>query len=270
MKNKIFEILKNRRFWVGILLLVVIALVFPLAVIRLVTPIDNPLQKLNGICAFLANVKESSDWIGFWGNYFGGVSGGIITVMVFMWTIKDSEKTRKEEHRLQIIPVIDYEIMDMFCKKNLVTEKYKQTIKQSGSLERGDYVFELHLKWLIRNIGLGPAQRVTLEKMTRKIDEKNEVVNIYLNDIGTVTADRPKYLEYILRFMDDYDPAVGLSKVFTCEFSFEDIFRNKYSQEIDLKILYNFDDYGQNKDFSACKILNEQPAKLIAGCRETQ
>ena len=109
-----------------------------------------------------------------------------------------------------------------------------------------------------------------MEKMTRKIDEKNEVVNIYLNDIGTVTADRPKYLEYILRFMDDYDPAVGLSKVFTCEFSFEDIFRNKYSQEIDLKILYNFDDYGQNKDFSACKILNEQPAKLIAGCRETQ
>lgn len=188
MKNKIFEILKNRRFWAGILLLVVIALVFPLAVIRLVTPIDNPPQRLNGICTFLANVKESSDWIGFWGNYFGGVSGGIITVMVFFWTIKDSEKTRQEEHRLQIIPVLDYEIIDMSCVLGELTDEAKEQNEKRNYIEQGNFDFWLNIKLKIHNIGLGPAQKIVLSKC----EYGKVTTDISRTDIGTVPKECTK------------------------------------------------------------------------------
>lgn len=257
VKN-LLNILKNGSFWIGAMILIVIALIFPFLTIRLITPIDNPPQKLNGICTFLSNVKENSDWIGFWGNYFGGVSGGIITVMVFFWTIKDSEKTRKEEHRLQIMPVLDYKIVDMSCVLGKLTDEAKEWNRNQHYIEQGDYSFWLDIKLRVQNIGLGPAQKITI----KKCEYGKVTTDISQSYIGTIPKECAKDIKKHISIIDNYDKEIGWRTTLTWTFCFTDIFGHTYRQKLVTKIWYCFQSEENDENKWSYEILDQEPAEL--------
>ena len=64
--------------------------------IILVVPIvmNIILYCINPIPWLIPTVGESSDWIGFWGNYAGAIIGGLITLLVLHYTIKENSKIR--------------------------------------------------------------------------------------------------------------------------------------------------------------------------------
>lgn len=251
--------LKNMHFGLGMILLLIIAIIFPCLTIRLITPIDTSIPILSDICTFLASVKEDSDWIGFWGNYFGGVSGGIITVIVFFWTIKDSDKTRKEEHRLQIIPVLDYEVLNINCKNYRLSEESKKTLGNIKSSEKGDFSFQLEIELQVCNIGLGPAQKVILENC-----QCDEIVYLGEEKIGTIPNKDEKNIRKKFSIVDNYDREIGWQKTITCNFSFVDMFGNKYRQKFDMKVHYLFGVKEDGSDEWNCEIVNQDPAELVS------
>lgn len=241
---------KNGRFWMGIILLLVIAVLFPLLTIRLITPINNPPQRLNGICTFLSSIKESSDWIGFWGNYFGGVSGGIITVKVFFWTIKDSEKTRKEEKRLQVMPVFDYVVVG----KTFIT--YEKDLLCNGvttDREKDTYSYRLNISLQICNIGLGPAQKVFLKSCKYGTIEQTHKM------IGTIPKGSNRIIQENFKFLNN-DSINGYPKTIHLDFGFKDMFGNEYEQQFDMDIQRIIVEKGEWWDII---IINDEPANLI-------
>lgn len=64
-----------------------IILVAPIAV-NIILFCTNPIPWLIPI------VGESRAWIGFWGSYAGAIIGGLITLFVLHYTIKESSKVR--------------------------------------------------------------------------------------------------------------------------------------------------------------------------------
>ena len=41
-------------------------------------------------------LTTDTDWLSFWGSYLGGISGGIVTIIVFLWTVEDGKFARNE------------------------------------------------------------------------------------------------------------------------------------------------------------------------------
>ena len=64
-----------------------IILVAPI-VVNIILYCTNPIPWL------IPSVGESSDWIGFWGSYAGAIIGGLITLFVLHYTIKENSKVR--------------------------------------------------------------------------------------------------------------------------------------------------------------------------------
>lgn len=42
----------------------------------------------------------SSDWIGFWGSYLGGIIGGMVTLFVLFKTLQDNRELQRKEQRI--------------------------------------------------------------------------------------------------------------------------------------------------------------------------
>lgn len=43
-------------------------------------------------CEIFSWVNQHNEWIGFWGNYFGGIVGGLITLYVLVKTLEDNKR----------------------------------------------------------------------------------------------------------------------------------------------------------------------------------
>ena len=244
--------LKNSRLGLGIIVLLIIAVLFPFLTIGLITLIDNPPQWLNGICTFLSNVKESSDWIGFWGNYFGGVSGGIITITVFYWTIKDSEETRKEEKRLQVMPVFDYVVVG---KAFVTYEKDLLCNAVAPDRKKDTYSYRLNISLQICNIGLGPAQKVFLKSCKYGAIEQTRKM------IGTIPKGSNRIIQENFKFLNNDDPTNGYPKTIHLVFGFKDMLGNEYEQQFDMNIQRIIMEKGEWWDII---IINDDPANLIS------
>lgn len=237
-------------------IILAIAVLFPIVTIILTTSVNTTLPIIGNIYSFFSGIEKTSDWIGFWGNYFGGVSSGIITVAVFYWTIKNSEKTRKEDQRLQIIPVLDYDILNISCKKYKSDIKEKMNDKNFVTCEVGDYCFVLDITLQVHNIGLGPAQKVILNSC-----QYGEKEDIGKEKIGTIPDKGKKIIHKKLSMLDNYDHEIGWSKTITWEFNFVDMFGHQYEQKFDTEIWYLFRKEDE-KDEWKCSINNQNPAVL--------
>lgn len=99
IKYKIKTFLLNNLICISIISIVVT----PILVFILIQT-NNPFGKLN----------ISNDWIGFWGSYTGGIIGGIFTLIVLHFTIKDTRniqnqnlKILENDRKNAIKPIID-------------------------------------------------------------------------------------------------------------------------------------------------------------------
>lgn len=172
----------------------------------------------------LLPIGGNNDWAGFWGGYLGSLIGAMVTLFVFGETIKNEGVTRKEEHRIQVIPSLIYEI------KNI--EKTTEKIPSETVFNLGEEVKErLKYDLIVKNIGLGSAQELSL--LYYDVDG----VNVFLKPNFAVLQ---QSMEIVYSLSIDfpsekyYDDEVGFEKNFSIEIEYKDIFGNVYSQKIPL------------------------------------
>lgn len=120
------------------------------------------------------------DWLAFWGNYSGGVIGGICTIITILFTIIFYEK-QEDEHRLEM------EEQEKKHREELVQREERQyrplliVIPNGGSGTSGNYSkVSVHIK----NVGIYAAARVRVADKYIDILEVNEekVVEIKSED----------------------------------------------------------------------------------------
>lgn len=207
-------------------------------------------------------LTTDNDWLSFWGSYLGGISGGIVTIIVFLWTVEDGKFARNEEHRLQVIPVLDYEIVKVSCKKYLWPEEEKEKYRELFDEQLGTYEYALTIVLKVSNVGLGPAQQVILKKCKYKSRYKifSEGKDLYLK---TIPQNESRIIEVVLRPSDDYDEEIGYSIKPIAIFSFKDIFGNEYLNNFEIDVHYIFNVGEDEEDIWCGRILSIDPAKLV-------
>ena len=203
-------------------------------------------------------LTTDNDWLSFWGSYLGGISGGIVTIIVFLWTVEDGKFARNEEHRLQVVPVLDYEIVKVSCKKYLLSEKEQEKYRELLKARSGAYEYALTIVLKVSNVGLGPAQQVILKKCEYKIF--SQIMNLHLK---TIPQNESRIIEVVLRPSDDYDEEIGYSIKPIAIFSFKDIFGNEYLNNFEMDIRYIFNAGEDEEDIWSGRIVSIEPAKLV-------
>ena len=122
---------------------------------------------------------SNENWVTFFGSYFGGIIGALVSMCGIILTIHFSLKQNKEDHVLQVRPYITYCYYSMsqpgihtfLGKIELETDIFPGN---SISSERGFIV--------IKNIGLGPATRISVGFSENNKEAKIINGNSSLND----------------------------------------------------------------------------------------
>lgn len=172
-----------------------------------------------------------NDWSNFWGNYLGGLTGAAVTIIVFGCTIEENKKEQKREHRLEIIPVLCYEIENIRKEEGIKT---CERLFCDGFTGDG-LGFDIYIK----NIGLGAAQEVTLNDWIFE-KEKGTKQFISSHQVGLIPVEKEKALPILLDFPDKskYDPEVGQEEIFWGKVTFKNIFGDLYEQNIKFRFYY--------------------------------
>lgn len=247
MNIKIKEIKKDRCKWYWIIIgIAVVVAIIPFCVTLAVS--------LN----VLKYVDTDNQWIGFWGNYFGGIVGAIITVLVFKWTIKNNRFERNEEHRIQVLPAMGYKVLNV---KQIDARSDSDLIFTEGFPQKNLY-FELNIK----NIGLGSAQECRLGawRIGNKTFLVPDITNMILqgNEITVpIVLDFPGEKEY--------DEEIGQEVIFFRQITYKDIFGNLYGQEIPFKLDFiKYYEGQERKENVKVTIINLEQAQLIKKASE--
>lgn len=154
-KRKISSIL------IVVLIVMGIIIVFAPIIMNLIFTYGNV-----GTSKFLGD----GDWLAFWGNYSGGVIGGICTIITILFTIIFYEK-QEDEHRLEM------EEQEKKHREELIQREERQyrplliVIPNGGSGTSGNYskIF-VHIK----NVGIYTTARVRIADKYIDILEVNE------------------------------------------------------------------------------------------------
>lgn len=83
------------------------------------------------------NITGGVNWLGFWGSYLGAVLGGIITVIVFWGTLKNSEESKIRDEKRKLFDTL---IVESACIHELQSRIYK--------LEDDELLYQLNTKAL--------------------------------------------------------------------------------------------------------------------------
>lgn len=168
--------------------IVAIILVAPV-VVNIIRYCTNPIPWLIPI------VGKSSDWIGFWGSYAGAIIGGLITLLVLHYTIKENSKVRDiqvktikytqqqtwlENLRKQLIE--NYRMFDMqtisIAIFNMQNKAYDHALSILLSLNR-NVEFQAHSSSLY----------FITEDLAPEEDNYNKVVTLIMSEYGTLIND---------------------------------------------------------------------------------
>ena len=92
------------------------------------------------------NVTQAgSAWIGFWGSYIGAVLGGIVTLLVMVFTLSSNHKEKRREESIALCENI---LEEGTCISELLTRlKY-------ASHDKVDIIYELNRKVLALKLKL--------------------------------------------------------------------------------------------------------------------
>ena len=150
-------------------------------------------------------------------------------MVIFTWTIDNNREDRKEEHRLQVLPVISYDISDV--RKN-------PPIKDCQCLFGGfPGVNKYSLSFIIKvkNIGLGAAQEIEFSDWFYQdhfwADTK---------ELGTMLPGEKSEFKVVLDFPNEneYNQEIGQEILFSRKITYKDIFGNVYEQEVPFKFYF--------------------------------
>lgn len=203
---------------------------------------------------------ENNDWAGFWGGYLGAVIGAFTTMLVFYFTIKKSDKDRKEENRLQVLPVMLYDISNI--RRETPSKQFECIFEIDRFEAKANLCFNLRMK----NIGLGTAQEIELSNWT--IDR---IYYLASHKANVLLLGQEIVIDIRLDFPSDkdYDKEIGQRKYFSRSVKYKDIFGNLYEQIIPFQFFYlrYFED-NEQKEKIEVTIDGLQQAKLIKRASE--
>lgn len=165
-----------------------IILVAPI-VVNIILYCTNPIPWLIPI------VGESSDWIGFWGSYAGAIIGGLITLLVLHYTIKENSKVRDiqvktikytqqqtwlESLRKQLID--NYRILDIQSFVIAVNEM------QRGAYDKARSIL-LAINQNIEFQSQGSSLYFIIENPSEEEEAYKNCMSLFLAEYGTLIAD---------------------------------------------------------------------------------
>ncbi|QSX09572.1 hypothetical protein J0B03_05805 [Alkalibacter rhizosphaerae] len=113
----------------------------------------------------MANVKTitfffdiSNNWIG----YFGGITGGLVTLLRVILTLRSNEKIAHINNRHRVIPSLKYSTNEDLKRQNYVgsyTFIVEEFIKYANKEDNGA-IKDLSTSIFIKNIGPGNARKM--------------------------------------------------------------------------------------------------------------
>lgn len=189
-------------------------------IITLITPIfiDRFIISNN----FPSNITNDQ-WIGFFGNYLGGIFGGLATLYAFVKSIEynrekdiQADIRYSEDKRLNMLPFLQIMFDDKWQDTNRLLEISEKTLDNNASrMNRGV---------IIKNIGLGSLIDVSFEFEDLNITSSNFNLHLSLSKDQEFTFNLILYKNY-----NEMKETKILIK-------YEDLLGNKYGQELVLSI----------------------------------
>lgn len=212
---------------------------------------------------------SNSDWIGFLGSYFGGLFGGVFSLIGIACTIRFTQEQNKKDREIQARPFFD--IIPKYEKKPVYTKKWLGYI--SVSIRRGDVNESYPTGSLLlnfKNIGNGSATNLSFDVTTDQIvDEHNAffsnnntkvttnslrtgedadlsvdiLTNYIMPDLGYQTVVDEDGNEHTFANIDikAFPRNVGISVII----KYDDILGNHFQQRISLKASFCMNDKGR-------------------------
>lgn len=168
--------------------IVAIILVAPV-VVNIILYCTNPIPWLIPI------VGESSDWIGFWGSYAGAIIGGLITLLVLHYTIKENSKVR--DIQVKTIKYTQQQTWLESLRKQLI-DNYRILDFQSfviavNEMQRGAYdkarSILLAINQNIEFQSQGSSLYCIIENPSEEEEAYKNCMSLFLAEYGTLIAD---------------------------------------------------------------------------------
>lgn len=188
--------------WVKIGLVIIGALAFPII-------LNFTLFKEKFTYAY----GDGNQWLGFWGNYSGGILSGIVAYLVTIITIKEDRKKHSYDLKMSQLPAMVRIKLELEKIRNNIEKAYKQkTDITKREEERKNFNFDeypLHVelidqeKWSY----IDKIQNISLQIKLIEIKEFYDTFSKSLIYDGIFEKEKfARVVEEIGEWKDDYDP----------------------------------------------------------------
>lgn len=182
------------------------------------------------ISCFSSPIDES-DLLGFFGDIFGGLIGGVIALYILKKTLSFEKINARKEHQLQVMPFLNYKINN---QKIIETEECIDIFM----VKRGTPVKCLKFQIDIENCGVGNALYVRFANW--EVVEKNGRINSVLlenDDMECITINSKKEKVFCISLptYENYDEEIGQIETIHRKVFYKDILGNSYEDNIELE-----------------------------------
>ena len=140
-------------------------------ILKLIMIVIVSISIISAIIILLINWKSiEGEWIGFWGSIIGSILGGVVTLVALRKTIKSETIARNEDRRLQVIPYLQYNIIqDNIIQEELKSKLWSYILLQPNSkiveevIKPGtEYKIDLNFCMVIENVGMNSAVNLSI------------------------------------------------------------------------------------------------------------
>lgn len=157
----------------------------------------------------LNNFTNNNDWIGFWGSYVGTIIGGIITLAVLYFTLKNENYNKKREEKIQYFDKlidewasVDASLANLCFYVNKYLNKQDENVFERIILYNNEIV-KLGTSFILKiEIRVDQYDMFKLkEEYEKLIDFANSMMEYFSKEI--INGDDIKKIEYIMDCMEE-------------------------------------------------------------------
>lgn len=167
---------------------------------------------------------DTQGWLSFIMNYLGTIISSIISVVFLvymtMYQIKKNNEDNIENHRIQNMPLLKYEITTDY-KECLTNEKYLISSKFSKEVNSR---YNLYLN--IKNIGLNSVKKICIELESEFISESKWLID----GKSQISIEKNETIEVYRYFALNSDSNYKMN----LNIYYEDVLNNWYLQRIEI------------------------------------